>query len=206
MGDLTTLTAIGMMCVCQSRTSLECMMGPDNDAFAELDAMKAVATAVEKVEGEEARGRVLRWACERYGVAGIHKARSRSDVGSASESKPEEPGSQPDYESAAELLAHSGADTDTDKTLVVGYWFQRILNQGDLEAQTLNTELKHLGHGVGNITRALDNLMKQKPQLVIQLRKSGTSKQARKKYKITNAGILRVQQMLDGEHEQLNES
>ena len=180
-------------------------MEPHDDSFAELDAMKAVATAVEKVAGAEARGRVLRWACERYGVVGIHKARSRSDVASASASKSEDPRDQPEYESAAELLALSGADTDTDKTLVVGYWFQRIQNQEDLESQTLNTELKHLGHGVGNITRALDNLMKQKPQLVIQLRKAGISKQARKKYKITHAGILRVQQMLRGNHQQLNE-
>lgn len=180
-------------------------MESKDDAFAELDAMKAVATALEKLKHVDAQGRVLRWACERYGVVGIHKARSRSDVGSAAESKPEDPGDQPEYESAAELLALSGANTDTDKTLVVGYWFQRIQNQEDLESQTLNTELKHLGHGVGNITRALDNLMKQRPQLVIQLRKAGISKQARKKYKITHAGILRVQQMLSGNHQQLNE-
>jgi hypothetical protein len=180
-------------------------MNSNNDTFAELEAMKIVASAIEGVANSEIRGRVLRWACERFGVTVSPKLRPRTEDGAAPGSENREQESPSEYESAAELLALSGAETDTDKTLVIGYWFQRIQNQGDLESQTLNTELKHLGHGVANITRALDNLMKQKPQLVIQLRKSGISKQARKKYKITAAGITRVQQMLSCNNPQSSE-
>lgn len=53
-----------------------------------------------------------------------------------------------------------------------------------------------LGHPVSNITRALDSMMTQTPRLVIQTQKSGKSKQARKRYKITREGTKRVSSML----------
>ena len=68
--------------------------------------------------------------------------------------------------------------------------------EADFDAQSVNTKLKHLGHGVGNITQALDVLKDRRPQLIVQLRKSGTTKQARKKYKVTTAGKSAVEAML----------
>jgi hypothetical protein len=46
---------------------------------------------------------------------------------------------------------------------------------------------------------ALNSLIAKKPQLVIQTRKSGSSQQARKKYKLTNEGLNKVERMLRGE-------
>ena len=46
-----------------------------------------------------------------------------------------------------------------------------------------------------NITSALDDLIEVRPQLVIQLAKAGTSKQARKRYKVTVAGAKKVQEL-----------
>jgi DNA-binding PadR family transcriptional regulator len=71
----------------------------------------------------------------------------------------------------------------------------------DVEAQRVNTELKQLGHGVSNITRAFDALKSQKPALIMQTRKEGTSKQARKKYKVTTEGKKAVERMLSPELE-----
>ena len=56
--------------------------------------------------------------------------------------------------------------------------------------------MKDLGHGVGNITDALTALKEERPALILQLKKSGTSKQARKTYKLTQEGIRRVQGMM----------
>jgi hypothetical protein len=56
-----------------------------------------------------------------------------------------------------------------------------------------------MGHRVPNITIAMDELQRQKPQLAVQLRKAGTTKQARKTYKITTEGIKYVEAMLKGE-------
>jgi hypothetical protein len=107
----------------------------------------------------------------------------------------------PQFEGLAELFAAANPKTEPDKALVTGYWFQVVRNEADLTGQSLNEELKHLGHGVLNITKALTSLMKRKPQLVIQIRKSGTSKQARKKYKLTDSGRREVERMLTSSSE-----
>ena len=52
--------------------------------------------------------------------------------------------------------------------------------------------LKNLGHGVGNITRAFDTLRASKPALTVQTRKEGSSKQARKKFRVTTEGHRRI--------------
>jgi DNA-binding PadR family transcriptional regulator len=54
-----------------------------------------------------------------------------------------------------------------------------------------------MGYTVSNITRAFDSLMLQDPKYVIQVKKSGTSRQARKLYKLTHAGVKRVGEMLN---------
>jgi len=64
-----------------------------------------------------------------------------------------------------------------------------------------NASLKDLGHGLSNVTVALDGLKDEKPALILQLKKSGTSKQARKTYKLTVEGAKRVRQMLDHDHQ-----
>ncbi len=51
-----------------------------------------------------------------------------------------------------------------------------------------------MGHGVGNITTALTNAQKHKPALVRQTSKSGKSRQARKTYKLTTAGVKYVRE------------
>ena len=55
--------------------------------------------------------------------------------------------------------------------------------------------LKNLGHGIPNVTKALDSLKGQSPALALQLKKAGTSQQARKTYKITVAGIKQIEAM-----------
>jgi hypothetical protein len=78
----------------------------------------------------------------------------------------------------------------------VGYWLQYREGANELEAQRINSELKHLGHGIGNVTRALDWLKAQKPSLMIQKRKEGATKQARKKFVVTNEGKKFVEKLL----------
>jgi hypothetical protein len=80
---------------------------------------------------------------------------------------------------------------------VAAFWIQERTNQGaDFTAFEANKALRDLGYGVANITSALDDLIEVRPQLVIQLAKAGTSKQARKRYKVTGAGVKKVQELL----------
>jgi DNA-binding MarR family transcriptional regulator len=84
-----------------------------------------------------------------------------------------------------------------DKVVAVAYWFQQLQGNEDWDSATVNNELKHLGYSSSNITRDLDNLMAKSPRYVIQTRKEGTTKQARKRYKLTREGIRAVEAMLN---------
>jgi hypothetical protein len=154
----------------------------------ELRAMEAISRTVSELEREEA-GRVLRWAMEVYGVAPRQKHPAPANGADGPQ----------DYGDVAELYQSVVAPTQADKVLVVSYWFQQINHQSDLDAQQVNRELKQLGHGVSNITSVFEELISRKPQLAIQTRKSGNTRQARKKYRLTREGINRVRGMLTGE-------
>jgi len=88
----------------------------------------------------------------------------------------------------AEFYAATNPQSESEKVAVIAYWFQVYEAHPDFDSQRINTELKHLGHGVSNVTAAFSALMNWKPQYVIQTRKSGTTQQARKRYMLTNEG------------------
>jgi hypothetical protein len=164
----------------------------------ELEAMTTIAGALDKItENDKMVARVLRWARERYtGTAEPEAATSRTKLGVP------ESGA---YEDVASLYADASPRTEPERALVVGYWFQVHQGMKDFDSQRVNSELKNMGHGVGNITEAFSRLIERKPQYVIQTRKSGTARQARKLYRVTNEGIKRVQGMLGGQHEEAAE-
>jgi|ERR1051326_5704247 hypothetical protein len=89
----------------------------------------------------------------------------------------------------------ASSKSDADKALVAAYWHQVVQGKSDFGAQEVNTSLKHLGHGLGNVTNAFTQLMQRKPRLVMQTHKSGKTRQARKTYKLTREGVLAVERM-----------
>ncbi len=165
-----------------------------SDALAELEAMKKVAGAIDKLEAE-ARARVLGWAIDHYSV-GAAKTKSIAVPVNPEEVVAPEPALPQGYSSIGELFADAQPGSDAEKALVAGYWLQIEAGNADFGTQDVNSELKHLGYGVGNITRAFDTLKMTRPQQVIQLRKAGTSKQARKTFKVTEAGRKVVEAMI----------
>ena len=165
-----------------------------SNALAELEAMKKVAEAIDKLEAE-ARARVLGWAVDHYSVGSV-KAKSMADPINPEKGRADEPVLQQGYDSISELFADAQPRSDAEKALVAGYWLQVEAGNTDFGTQEVNSELKHLGYGVGNITRAFDTLKTTRPQQVIQLRKAGTSKQARKTFKVTEAGKKVVEAMI----------
>jgi hypothetical protein len=156
--------------------------------------LKSMATIAEAFTGldEAAVGRVIRWAAERYQV--LLSLPKSSFVGATSSQR-----HAPEVDDLATLFDSASPQTDAEKALVGGYWFQVVKDQKDFEAQPLNTELKNLGHGVGNITDAFASLMGRTPALVMQTQKTGSSRQARKRYRLTTAGIDWISRRLRGE-------
>ena len=169
----------------------------------EVGAMSTVASALADL-GDDARSRVVRWAAERFGVTlgpaqpPAPATRPMSDAGRGAGDVTEEEISAeaPTFEHFAELYNAAGPRSNDDKALVAGYWFQVIKGQDKFKATDLQRELKNLGHAIPNITDALTANIEKKPARVLQLAKSGASKQARKTYKLTHEGLVYVQGMM----------
>jgi hypothetical protein len=163
------------------------------DLDVELAAFGAVGKALKNLP-PESQGRILRWALDKFKVTGSPKLGAKHSDGSKPTDDRER--ATREFEDLAALFGAARAKLDKEKALVVGYWHQVIEGGKDFTGFEVNSELKQLGHGIGNITTAMDDLIEEKPQLVIQVQKAGTSKQARKKYRLTAAGIKAVERML----------
>ena len=161
--------------------------------------MGRVAEALSGLD-EDARGRVVRWAAERYGVPLTQ--RQSATVGVRDSDDDEEVDDEeiaeeaPQFEHFAELYDAAGPKTDVDRALVAGYWLQAIKSQPQFQAYELTKELRNLGHNLSNVTEALTRNKERKPARILQLRKSGSSRQARKTYKVTHEGLVFVQGMI----------
>jgi hypothetical protein len=158
--------------------------------FDELDAMKQIAAALEPLD-DAARQRALQWAFSRYrgGKFVESVATSSAPISTATAAASQ-------FETFAELFNAANPSTEREKALVAAYWVQICQSFENFPSQILNDELKDLGHRIGNITDALSQLKDERPALALQLKKSGTSKQARKTYKLTHEGIKRVETMI----------
>ena len=154
----------------------------------EIKAMAAVSAALHGLEPDEIR-RIVRWVNDRYQVKPA--AASRADLGTIDNAGQSQP-----FSEFSELFDAASPTTNVDKALLAAYWFQVIQKHETLDSQQLNSELKHLGHPSVNITRDLDSLINRTPRLIMQVRKEGTTKQARKRYRITREGVRAVETML----------
>ncbi len=162
----------------------------DANLSTELKAMATIEAALKDLDDDE-RARVMQWAAARFKVAGRARLESREGDDADADLM--------SLEKHADLASFYDAASPTDdgaKALVGAYWMQFKEGVIDVDAMTVNTRLKHLGHGVGNITRAFETLKGEKPSLIVQTRKEGSTKQARKKFKVTNEGKKRVEGML----------
>lgn len=159
------------------------------DKDLEIKAMSEIANALSVLEPETIN-RVLKWAFDRYQVklsppiAPLPKERSEKEF------------VRGEFADFASLFDAVNPQLAIERALVAAYWFQVIESNDDFDSQTLNRELKNLGHPSTNITRDLDILISKTPRLAMQLRKSGSSKQARKTYKLTTEGIRAVERMI----------
>lgn len=163
----------------------------EKNSMSELnEALAAISKALEPLS-EESRKRVLRWAGEYFGeIIGAESRVSREDRGPA--------GSMQEYGDVADLFAAARPKTQAEKALVVAYWAQVVGENATFGGYQINSQLKDLGHGVGNITDVFNKLIRKSPQHIIQVKKAGTSKQARKLYKLTKAGIEEVEALVRG--------
>jgi hypothetical protein len=136
----------------------------------------------------EIQRRVLQWANSRYGVTPQRPNVSSRSV-TSEENNVSAEGPTLAFKEFVDLFDVVNPKTDLEKALTAAYWVQQGLRQPSWRSQQLNDFLKDAGHGVGNITLALNNAQGRTPALVRQMSKSGKTQQARKTYKLTTAGL-----------------
>lgn len=143
----------------------------------ELDAMQKAAAALAPLD-VPARARAIAWLIDRFGGAPVSRPGSNA---------PSHPGRSEEFEDFADLYHAVAPATDKERAVAAAYWL-KLGGVPQFQSAEINLMLKNLGHGVGNITDALGAAIKEKPSLIIQIKKSGNSRQARKIYKVTDAG------------------
>ena len=163
----------------------------------EIDAMKRIAAVLDEFgDGDsEARARIIQWVAARYGGQSPEHARQAQKPVAPQAQRPEV---EQTFDDLADLFVAAGPQTDADRALVVSYWLTESRGKGEFTSREVNSELKNLGYPVTNITSVFTSLMKRKPGLAMQTAKTGTSRQARKRYKITRAGHAAVERMVRG--------
>jgi len=96
----------------------------------------------------------------------------------------------------ADIFAKAHPRKDVEKVLIVASYIQEKKGGEELTAREINMKLNLLGHHVRNITSTIGALMHRKPQLMIQTRKEGKTKQAQKRYKVSLEGLALAKRMI----------
>lgn len=160
----------------------------------ELKAMKTVYDALNELD-EDAKRRVIDWVIGKFALGRSKQKADRGAIGIQPVSGTGET-SLASFSSVADLFAMTSPKNESDKVLVVASYLQEAKNLSELTGREVNKELTHLGHGVKNITAAINSLKNKKPALMIQTHKGGKSQQAQKKYKVTTEGLAAARKMI----------
>ena len=174
----------------------------------ELLAMQSLVKALQPLD-EQARRRVFVWTRDKFGFGPggstpvlIQKKSTDTESSSVPEAGTSPAASARKYNrypSFAEFYHALSPKTDGERALTAAAWMQDTSYPEGFDSFSVNKLLKNLGYGVGNITRSFDALMDGQPAAIMQLRKAGTSQQARKSYKVTDAGFKRIQNILSAD-------
>ena len=167
----------------------------DDTLSGEIQAMQDLAAALAGLD-PDAKSRVLKWASDRYQVKPVAPPPPVHHEAESPVSPPPVAPREPAFGDFADLFDAANPESGVENALIAAYWFQAIQKHAELDSQQLNSALKNLGRPSSNITRDLDSLMTRSPRLVIQVRKDGNTKQARKRYKLTTEGLRSVERML----------
>ena len=168
----------------------------------ELSVMQTVLEALEPLDARSQQ-RVFEYIATRLEISTARAPQRGSFTHGEEDGEQGQPGdgvgsSLREFATLAELQDAANPVLDKERVLVAAYWLQVCEGSGSVVSLAVNKALKDLGHGVSNVTAAFDALRRQKPALVLQLNKSGKSRQARKTYKVTNAGVTAVMEMIGG--------
>ncbi len=98
-----------------------------------------------------------------------------------------------------DLFAEANVKKVSDKILLMAAYLQERLNFKEISSYDINFRLKRIGHGVQNISSSINGILKRKQReapLMMELKKEGASKQARRKFRVTDDGLKKARSFL----------
>ena len=164
------------------------------DLEPEIKALNDIYNIINDLD-HEARRRVLHWINERFAseltknMAGQEIKGQESPYGASFEIK--------SFNSIVDIFSKARPKNDAEKVLIVASYLQENKHGEELTAREINMRLNLLGHGVRNITSTIGTLIKKRPQLMIQTRKEGKTRQAQKRYRVTAEGFAAAAGMIN---------
>ncbi|MCP5104013.1 MAG: hypothetical protein GY950_11570 [bacterium] len=93
------------------------------------------------------------------------------------------------FDNIEDLFLSSDAKRVSDRILLAAAYVQVKKNAREVTSYEINTQLRAVGYGVTNITTLINGLLKKTPPLMIITKKDGATKQARRKFRVTEHGI-----------------
>lgn len=101
-------------------------------------------------------------------------------------------------QSISSLMEAWRPETMAERALLGAFVLSRGRPDRTVTSQAINAELKRTGLPVPNITRAIESNLRAKPPLMVQKKKMGTTRQARKQYALTQEGADLVNSKTQG--------
>ncbi|HET7460700.1 MAG TPA: hypothetical protein VFJ82_05615 [Longimicrobium sp.] len=98
--------------------------------------------------------------------------------------------------SVGTLIERWRPETMAERALLGAYVLSRGRADRTVTSQAINAQLKSNGLPVPNITRAIESNLRARPPLMVQKKKMGTTRQARKQYALTQEGVDLVESKL----------
>lgn len=162
-------------------------------AITELGAMQTIADALNPLD-DGSRKRVFHWAHDFFNID-----EGRVEAAPSSSMTLEDPmlNSGSRFETFGELYSAVDPLTQEDKALTAAYWLQVVLDNESWQSADVQKELRELGYPLTNVADSLSSAVGKRPQRVIQLKKSGSSRQARKTFKLSDAGKRYIEERLN---------
>jgi len=154
----------------------------------ELMVMQDVYSSLTSLDKEE-QVRVIDWVSKKLQLDQIVKSSNKhpNKMDSAINIK--------DFDTAGDIYAAATLSSQSEKVLLIATYLQEKTNEF-ITGRQINDELKNIGHPISNITSVINSLKNKTPSLMSQMKKSGRTQQAQKKYKVTLEGVRAAKKLL----------
>jgi len=168
----------------------------------ELNAMSYVYESLKSLDRKQMK-RIIHWAEDRFGLTpaqmSVELTQQPQQVQTQITVSEAAAGAEPvvkeekndikHYDTALDLFSESNVQKVTSKILLMAAYLQERFNFKEISSYDINFRLKRIGHGVPNISSLLNGILRKKPPLLLQLETEGRTKQARRKFMVTNEGL-----------------